>query len=84
VAEVQMGSDLFANWCDDVMEEGEPIPVVDSVWSVVTGTLTVAEADSPNARQGVLEDVVIESPAGDRVEIAAIVVTNDGYGLFVG
>jgi len=84
VAEVQTGSDLFANWCNDVMEEGAPVPVVDSVWNVVGGTLTVAEGDSPNTREGVLEDVVIESPTGDRVEIAEIAVLNVDYGFFAG
>ena len=84
VGELHTGSDLFANWCDDVMEEGEPIPEVHEVWTVVAGTLTVTETDSANVVEGVLSDVVIESPSGERLEVAEIALSNTGYGFFAG
>ena len=32
---VDVGTDLFANWCDDVVEPGEPEPVVTETWQIV-------------------------------------------------
>jgi hypothetical protein len=84
VAEVQTGSDLFANWCDDVMEEGEPIPEVTEVWTVVSGTLTATITDAPNVVEGTLTDLVIESSSGEQVQVAEIVLLNTGYGFFAG
>lgn len=84
VGELRTGSDLFANWCDDVMEEGEPVPEVAEVWTIAAGTLTVAEVDSPNVVEGVFTGVVVESPDGEHLELGDIEVSNTGYGFFAG
>ncbi|MEQ8839919.1 MAG: DUF6174 domain-containing protein [Acidimicrobiales bacterium] len=40
-ATITAGTDLFANWCDDVFEPDEPTPAVTDTWTIVDGTVTV-------------------------------------------
>jgi hypothetical protein len=88
-AQLQVGTNLAANWCNDVIMD--PQAEVDETWKVVEGTLTFAgevpPVDGATARQPVraeLTGVVVESPDGERVELGDISLANDGWGFFAG
>ena len=88
VAVVAQGSDLFSNWCDDVMEPGEPTPYRAAEHTIVAGHLSITSAEGPFDCGGVpvtaeLTDLVIEVD-GERVELGDITITNDGWGCFAG
>lgn len=82
------GQDLYANWCDDVIEENEPEPLVVRTLDVVRGSLDVI-GDPPQPFQGgslILEatDLALETPDGEIVELGDIEIENPGYGFFAG
>ena len=84
-ARIEVGSDLFSNWCDDVIEPDEPVPEVDEVWPVVAGTIALAGdvSGSPDVSSSVtahLTGIVAERPDGTRVEVGDLDVTNDHWG----
>ena len=83
---VRFGEDLFANWCDDVMEAGEPEPEVTEEWQVVEGTLEVTvPADRAQGRATlVATGLVAERPDGERVPLGDITIANDFYGTIAG
>lgn len=87
-AEITTGSDLFANWCDDVIEEDEPVPVISSSWSFLAGTLAVSPAtpggDCPTEVTGILSGAVVESTTGKQVTLEPISLTNTSWGCFAG
>ena len=86
--EVTTGSDLFANWCDDVVEEDDPVPVIASSWSFIAGSLTVSPAapggDCPTEVTGTLSGAVIESASGEQITLDTIELRNTGWGCFAG
>jgi hypothetical protein len=43
IAEVRIGHDLFANWGSGGFASSGPQPVVDEVWPVVAGSITILE-----------------------------------------
>ncbi|HEU4894285.1 MAG TPA: hypothetical protein VFT85_00485, partial [Acidimicrobiia bacterium] len=45
-ARLEFGTDLFANWCDDVLEPGEPTPQVGETWQL-TGTIEIDQLPPP-------------------------------------
>jgi len=45
-ARLVLGEDLLANHCDDVLEEGEPVPVIEEEWAVNAGTLEFEDPDA--------------------------------------
>lgn len=83
------GADLYANWCDDVIEPDEPEPVIASRWTVVEGTVTIT-SPTPLTAEGrtdvtaVLEGGVVESGTGERVDLDDITLRNDCWGCFAG
>ncbi len=91
-AQLQVGTNLAANWCNDVILD--PRAEVDETWKVVEGTLRfVGEPPSVRWSEGTqveqpvraeLTDVVVESPDGERVELGDISLANDGWGFFAG
>ncbi|MDZ7674582.1 MAG: DUF6174 domain-containing protein [Acidimicrobiales bacterium] len=83
--EVRIGEDLFANWCDDVMEPDEPEPSTAETWTVVAGTLDVTVPDQIQAEATVTATgLVAERPDGSRVELGDITITNEFYGTIPG
>lgn len=56
-AELQFGADLFANWCDDVIEPGEPEPEVEERWEVSGGL----ETEAPSGERLALGDIEVEN-----------------------
>ena len=88
-AVVLVGADLYANWCDDVMEADEPRPVVERELDVVGGTLTVeAPADPPicsgATARVVAQALVLQLPDGTTEDLGDIEIVNDAYGCFAG
>ncbi|MEZ5247333.1 MAG: DUF6174 domain-containing protein [Acidimicrobiales bacterium] len=87
-AAVQTGSDLFANWCDDVIEIDEPTPIVDETWEVAGGTLTVTPPTPADCAGDVvtatLVGAVAESADGTQIPLDDIALTNTGWGCFAG
>jgi hypothetical protein len=90
-AELVQGADLHANWCDDVMEPGEPTPVESSRLEVVKGDLRIV-GELPEDTGGgggmavTLEasDLVLELPDGTEVPFGSITITNSNWGLLAG
>ena len=85
-AQLQYGTDLFANWCDDVLEEGEPTPEIESAWTV-TGEIEVVEL--PPAGQcgqavAELHDVVATGPDDETLEFGELTITNTSWGCLAG
>lgn len=86
---LDIGTDLFSNWCDDVMEANEPVPAVTESWEVVSGEMTISPTDADvNCRgatvSATLADVVVETPAGERVELGQLDLVNEFFGCFAG
>ena len=82
-AEIRFGADLFANWCDDVIEQDEPTTQVNETWTINGGTVTVTQ-NSDNSVTGVFVDVTAQTPNGETVELGLATVTNEAWGLVAG
>ncbi len=85
---VVQGSDLFANWCDDVMEPGEPVPHRDAEHRVIDGHLSITAGDeiadcAGVAVSGAFTGLVIEFN-GERLELGDVIIVNEGWGCFAG
>lgn len=87
-ATVLIGEDLYANWCDDVLEPGEPEPTVDDQWPVTAGTITLdgpAPADvCPHEVRATASGLEATRPDGTTVELGGRELTNDTWGCFAG
>lgn len=86
VSELQFGADLFANWCDDVLEPGEPEQVTDEVWRV-SGTLEITAlpvAGECGLATGTLTGAVARTESGDEIVLGDIDLQNDSWGCFAG
>ncbi len=88
-AQVQVGTHLAANWCNDLIVD--PQAEVDETWEVVEGTLefvgTIPSIDGTPADQPVraeLTGVVVQNDDGERVEIGDLSLTNGAWGFFAG
>lgn len=79
---VYLGADLMANWCNDVVIEGQPEPVIDDTWSIVGGSVDVS-IDNRLA-VGVFTDVVAVDADGDERHLGDIEVSNGMWGFFAG
>lgn len=85
-AELRFGSDLFANWCDDVIEPEEPEPVIDEVWRVsgqihVTGLPPAGRCGPASAT---LSDLVARNAEGEVISLGDLEVENEAWGCFAG
>lgn len=82
------GQDLYANWCDDVIEPGEAEPLVVRSLDVVRGSLGVIGDPPAEFQGGVLRlratDLAVELPDGTLVELGDIEIENPSYGFFAG
>jgi hypothetical protein len=86
--EARLGTDLYANWCNDVVVAGAPEPKVAETWTAVSGTLEV-EVHQPDCGNSHAEveatDLVLEDPDGERVALDEPVwIVNTGWGCFAG
>jgi hypothetical protein len=80
---IRFGTDLMANWCDDVVEPDEPEPVIDEEWELVGGTVEIT-LTSDHTATGVLRDVVARTPDGREIRLGGATVANDTWGFFAG
>jgi len=85
-AVVNFGSDLFSNWCDDVMEPGEPEVVINDT-AQVSGVLTIESLPDPGTcgpATATLGGASYETGDGEVVELGDLDLSNDGWGCFAG
>lgn len=89
-ATLVVGRDLMSNWCDDVVEPGEPEPVVYARWSVTVGSLAF---DPPLDQTGRCDGTDVRAAVtglratradGSEIEIADRTIFNSAYGCFAG
>lgn len=84
-----IGTDLYAEWCTDVIVDGEPVPVVHWELPIVAGRLVI-DGEPPSApfESTVLtveaSGLVVELPDGQRVPLGTITITNRSWGLLPG
>jgi hypothetical protein len=86
-AEVRIGFNLFANWGNEAIMASDPVPVVDEVWPIVAGTITILEmrsTDEDGITRARLEGVEAVIPDGTRVRLGDFEVENGCWGCFVG
>ena len=81
-AEVQFGTDLMANWCDDVVETDEPEARVDERWTIVGGTVTITLRRA--RATGELRDIVARTADGREYPLGNATITNTAWGQFAG
>ena len=82
------GQDLYANWCDDVIEPNEPEPLVVRTLEVIRGSLDVI-GEPPAPFEGgslTLEatGLALETPDGEIIELGDIEIENPSYGFLAG
>lgn len=82
------GTDLYANWCDDVIEPDEPSPVEHWNLLVVGGELRV-EGEVPEPFSGgelrfSAVDLKVELPDGSVVEWGDVSGANPSWGMMAG
>jgi hypothetical protein len=87
-AELVDGRDLYANWCDDVIEPDEPEPQRVRVLPIVSGNLEIiGEAPEP-FNGGPLSlratDLVIDVGDGETHTLGDIEIDNPSWGFFAG
>jgi len=87
-ATVIIGEDLYANWCDDVLEPGEPEPAVAERWPITAGSITLHEplpADlCPHTARATVTGLEATRPDGATVHLGERELTNDAWGCFAG
>lgn len=80
------GSDLFSNWCDDVIEPDEPEVVIDRSYSV-RGNLVISELPEPGTcgpATGTLFDASYTNELDETVSLGDFDLRNDFWGCFAG
>lgn len=86
--EVLVGTDLYANWCDDVVVAGEPQPAVAETWPVTGGELAVTvhpgRGQCGPLVEGTVTDLEVRSPDGATVTIPDVDLLNDAWGCMAG
>jgi hypothetical protein len=87
-ATVIVGEDLYANWCDDVLEPGEPEPAVAEQWPVTGGTITLHDpaptAACPDEAHATVTGLEATRADGTTVELGDRELVNDTWGCFAG
>jgi hypothetical protein len=82
-ARVLIGSDLMANWCDDVMEPGEPVAEIAETWAVTGGTIEIA-FESDAVAVATLTGIVATTPDGQEIVLGDGTYRNEAWGVFAG
>lgn len=87
-ATMLIGEDLYANWCDDVLEPGEPEPAVDQAWPITAGAVllegAIPPAACPTVVRASLRGLQATRPDGTVVELGDRDVVNDTWGCLAG
>lgn len=82
------GQNLFANWCDDVIEEGEPTPFEARSLPVIAGSLEIV-GDAPAQFESaplslIASDLVLDVGNGETHELGDVQIENPSFGFFAG
>lgn len=84
--ELVAGTDLFAQWCDDVIGPDEPEVVEVAEWDV-EGTLTwqleEGGGECPSVASATLTDAAVTTDSGE-VPIGDVEFRNEAFGCFAG
>lgn len=85
-ARLDKGTDVFANWCDDVREPDEPTPVVAETWEVSGSieVLTLPEGGQCGPATARLTDLVARNDEGETLALGGLEVTNEFWGCLAG
>jgi hypothetical protein len=83
-ARLDLGTDLFANWCDDVIEMGEPEPQVDETLEIVAGTLELSVDESGVVATAQATALVARDAQGVEYALGDITIENPAWGMFAG
>jgi hypothetical protein len=83
-ARLDLGTDLFANWCDDVIEMGEPEPQVDETLEVVAGTLEFSIDEAGVVATAKASGLVARDADGVEYALGDITIENPAWGMFAG
>jgi hypothetical protein len=82
------GTNLYANWCDDVIEANEPTPMELQTITIVGGHLSVVGAIPEPFAGGTLvvgaTDLEVALPDGTTAVLGDITITNRAWGVFAG
>lgn len=90
VAELRFGSDLMANWCDDVIEPGEPEPDVEVELTGASGTVTIEGSPPPEPGtcpadvRATLDGLVVEDASGRHFDLGGAPLRNEFWGCYAG
>ena len=85
-AELRFGTDLFANWCDDVLEPGEPTPDLDETWQL-TGTIEIKQLPPPGQggpASATLSELEARGPDNELIAFDNFDIQNEFWGTFAG
>ena len=87
-ARVIAGENLYANWCDDVMEPHEPSPVEAASYEITAGILEIDGAIPQPFESGSLTlhatGLVMTGSDSTTVQLGDVTITNEMYGFFAG
>ena len=83
------GTELFANWCNDVVIAGAPAPEVSESWTIVAGTVTLdapppADSPCPTVVRGTARGLVARTASGDEQALGDVSLVNGSWGCFAG
>ena len=87
--ELLVGTDLYANWCDDVIEPGEPEPDISATSRVVEGSLEIigdspTEPFTPATLTLEARGLAVEMDDAEIVPLGDVTIVNTSYGVFAG
>lgn len=87
-ATVLVGEDLYANWCDDVLEPDEPEPQVAEEWPITAGTITLDGSPPgdvcPHEARATVTGLQATRSDGTTVDLGDRDLVNDAWGCFAG
>lgn len=87
-ATLVVGSDLFANWCDDVVEPDEPTPIEHWNLEIVGGSLEVIGTQPAPFQGGELKleatDLKVELEDSTVTDLGSVTIVNPTWGFFAG
>lgn len=85
-AVLEAGQDLFANWCDDVLEPDEPTPEVHEVWEI-SGDIEVTSLPGPGECGPATANLIgleARSSADDVITLGDLDIGNEFWGCLAG
>jgi hypothetical protein len=82
------GTNVYANWCDDVVTPAEPTPVEHESLTIIGGHLSIV-GDVPEPFGGgeltvAATDLMVELGDGTHQELGSIEITNPMFGFMAG